>query len=101
MTRHAFTVFVTGDSPRGQRAVSALRALCDRHLDRDVDITVVDVLIDAALAEDYNIVATPTVVRTAPAPPVRALGDLGDTDRVASALGIDTSRRPDDWNGRR
>jgi circadian clock protein KaiB len=87
--RHAFTVFVTGDTTRSRRAVDAFRALCHRCLGDEFDLTVVDVLVDPQLAEDLNVIATPTVVRTQPPPARRALGDLGDPDRVAAALGMD------------
>jgi circadian clock protein KaiB len=111
VSRHAFTVFVTGDGARGQRTVGLLRALCDRHLGDDYDLTIVDVLVDTSLAERFNVVATPTVIRTSPPPALRALGDLGDADRAATALGLgppvgratDNGRRPapdDDRDGR-
>jgi circadian clock protein KaiB len=87
--KHAFTVFVTGDTTRSQRAVSSFRSLCERTLGTDFEIDVVDVLVDTQLAEDHNVIATPMVIRTRPAPVRRALGDLADPDRVAAALGID------------
>jgi circadian clock protein KaiB len=88
-TRHAFTVFVTGDTTRSRRAVDEFRQLCERCLGEHFDLRVVDVLVDTQLAEDHNVIATPTVIRTEPAPVLRALGDLTDPDKVANALGID------------
>ena len=89
MSRHAFTVFVTGDTARSRRAVDAFRALCRRCLGDDFELTVVDVLVDTQQAEDYNVIATPTVIRTRPTPSLRTLGDFGDPARVAMALGMD------------
>jgi circadian clock protein KaiB len=91
MPQHAFTVFVTGDTTRSRRAVDTFRALCRRRLGDDFELTVVDVLVDTQLAEDNNVIATPTVIRTAPTPVLRALGDFSDPDRVATALGIDAT----------
>lgn len=96
MADHAFTIYVTGDTTRSRRAVRELRRLCERHVPGDFELTVVDVLREPQAAEDANIVATPTVVRTRPGPPARALGDLAEPERVAAALGLDTSpERPD------
>lgn len=85
-------MFVTGDTSRSQRAVDAFRALCRRCLGDDFDLTVVDVLVDTQLAEDLNVIATPTVIRTEPRPSRRALGDLDDPERVAAALEMDLPR---------
>ena len=39
-------------------------------------------------AEDDKVIATPTLIRVAPGPPRRVLGDLSDARRVLSALGL-------------
>ena len=89
MTGYAFTLFVTGATTRAQRAVDGFRAVCERTLGGDYELTVVDVLVDTQLAEDHNVVATPTVVRTRPGPVRRAVGEVRDPARLIATLGLD------------
>lgn len=83
-----FQIFVTGQSPRSQRAVENLRSLCAATLGDGFAIEVVDVLERPDLAEHERIIATPTVLRRDPPPPRRVIGDLSDYELAASALGL-------------
>lgn len=94
MTRYAFTVFVTGETARSKRAVSNLRSVCERLVPGDYELSIVDVLVDTQTAEDHNIIATPTVLRTRPEPERRVLGDLSDLTQVATALDIGDDLTP-------
>lgn len=80
----ALVLYVTGGSVRAERAEQQLRALLG-GLD-EVSLDVVDVRTDPGAAEEAAILATPTVVRTDV--PLRVIGDLGDGQRVLSALGL-------------
>lgn len=83
-----FRIFVTGDSLRSQRAVENLRELCQVVVGRAAEIEVVDVLSSPERAEEEKVIATPTVLRLSPSPTRRIIGDLGDLDLAASALGL-------------
>ncbi len=68
--------FVAGATPAGRRTIDALHAMAtDEGLEPDV-IDIVDVLDRPTLAEEHRVVATPTVIRLAPTPTVRIVGDL-------------------------
>jgi len=41
------------------------------------------------LLEGLRIVASPTLIRTSPAPAIRVIGDLSERARVIEALGLD------------
>lgn len=82
------TLYVAGPSTRSRAAEQAMRALCASALRGRAELTVVDVVADPEAAERDRILTTPTVVRTRPAPPRRATGDLGDPARVLSALDL-------------
>ena len=83
-----FRIFVTGDSSRSQRAVENLRELCGTVLEGDAQIEVVDVLSSPERAEAERVLATPTVLRLAPPPHRRVIGDLADFALAAAALGL-------------
>lgn len=53
-------------------------------------LSVVDVTKNPARAEAERILATPTLVKIAPAPVRRIVGSFSDPDAVAAALGLDT-----------
>jgi len=82
-------LYITGEGPRGKRAVTNLSALCEGALQGRCTYEVVDVLRDPGRAEQDRIMATPTLVRSAPAPDRRVIGDLSRTDDVLVALDIE------------
>ena len=87
MEKHLLTLYVTGQTPRSQRAIASLRELCEQELRGRYELTVIDVLEHPQLAEDQKILATPTVVKVLPPPLRRIIGDLSDSERVL--LGLD------------
>jgi circadian clock protein KaiB len=86
--RTTLRLFVTGTSSRSERAITSLRALCDDRLGSDYDLEVIDVIVSPQEAEDHKIIATPTLIRVAPEPVRRIIGDLSDGDRVAFGLDL-------------
>ena len=86
MTRIALSLFVTGRTPSSERAIVNLRRLCDERSDVQCDIRVVDVIENPHEAEQLHILATPMLVREAPLPLRRVIGDLSDMEKVFEAL---------------
>ncbi len=80
-------LYVTGQTARSLRAVDNLRRICEEHLGGGYDLQVIDVLQCPQVAEDQDILATPTVVKEMPLPARRIIGDLSDAARVL--LGLD------------
>jgi circadian clock protein KaiB len=85
---YVLTLFVTGASDMSVQAISNIRALCDTHLAGRYYLEVVDVRRDAALTSSRNVLAAPTLIREAPLPQRRLVGDLSDTTRVLAVLEI-------------
>lgn len=85
---YSFRLYVAGRTERSQTAEANLRALCDNHLGGQYELEIVDTVERPDLAEQQHILATPTVVRLAPLPQRRVIGDLSDQQRVAAALGV-------------
>ena len=79
-------LYVAGDSPRSQIALRNIARLGATPLSGRYQLEVVDVLRDPARAEEDRILATPTLVRLAPIPRHRILGDLADIEQVVHAL---------------
>lgn len=88
MKKFRFTLYVAGQSPRGQRAVRNLRRLCEEQLEGDAEFEVVDIVADPQAAEDRRILSTPTLDKEAPPPARRVIGDLSDTSQLVAALAL-------------
>jgi circadian clock protein KaiB len=82
----SLTLYVSGASPHSAQALETVRRLCDEELPGQVELQVVDVTDEPALAIRDRIVAIPTLVKRLPAPPRQLVGDLGDIDRVRAGL---------------
>jgi circadian clock protein KaiB len=82
-------LFIAGRTPRAERAIATLRHLCAHELsNHDCDLIIVDVLTDPQQAEDRRILATPTLIKLAPLPQRRVIGDLARAEDVLTALNL-------------
>ncbi|TDC92623.1 circadian clock protein KaiB [Saccharopolyspora aridisoli] len=88
MAEFTFRLFVVGQTERSQAAKMNLRAVCEHRVPGRYEIEVVDVAEQPELAGELRILATPTVVRIAPLPQRRVIGDLSDNRRTTAALGL-------------
>lgn len=81
-------LYVLGASPRSVAAIGNLRQLCEEYMAGKYRIEVIDLLKTPLLSREHQIVAIPTLVRRLPAPIVRMIGDLSDTERTLVGLQI-------------
>lgn len=86
------TLYIAGQTPRADRAISNLRRLVQDDLGLTLELRIVDVLERPDLAEQAMILATPTLVREDPGPSRRLIGDLSDGEKVLRALQLDIPR---------
>ncbi len=87
MDKVLLKLYVTGQTPKTERAIANLRRICEEDLGGQYEMAVIDVLERPQLAEDEKILATPTLVKMLPPPLRRVIGDLSDTEKVL--LGLD------------
>jgi circadian clock protein KaiB len=85
--RWALTLYVDGAATNSIQAIETVRRVCDQQLGGHVDLEVIDVHLQRALAVRDQIVAAPTLVRRLPGPPRRIVGDLSDSAWMR--LGLD------------
>lgn len=94
MSEYVFKLFIAGHTSRSQNAVAALRKLCKEHLSGTTyELTIVDVLEQPYLAEEAKILATPTVIKIAPLPMRRIVGDLRQINEVLLGLDLDKLKK--------
>ena len=87
-TFYELTLFVSGASEFAARAIANARQLCDLYLGGRYHLAVVDVHEDPTVLLSSGVLATPTLVKSRPAPVRRVVGDLSHTDRVLRALDL-------------
>ncbi|WP_371818786.1 circadian clock KaiB family protein [Rhodomicrobium sp. Az07] len=88
MARYRLRLVIAGNSERSRRAIENLQHLCAEHLSGQVDLEVVDIYQRPELAEEYQVIAAPTLVKLLPLPVRRIIGDLSQEDRVLHGLEI-------------
>jgi circadian clock protein KaiB len=81
-------LYITPRTAISQRAISNLDALCQEDLPARLEVEVIDVTEQPALAERDKIMATPTLVRRLPTPIRKIVGDLSDRKRVLASLDL-------------
>ena len=79
-------LYIAGQTPRSIAAFTNLKRLCEEHLAGRYRIEVVDLIESPQNARKDEIVALPTLVRNAPPPSRKLIGDLSDTERVLAVM---------------
>lgn len=90
--KYVLKLYVTGNTPRSDRAISNLKALCEGNFPNHYQIIIVDVLKQPDIAEKEKIIVTPTLIKELPLPQVRIIGDLSDKETVLMGLGIESKK---------
>jgi len=80
------TLYIAGSALNSLRALTNLKAICTEHFPGRHQIEVVDIFEDPLRALTDNVLITPTLVKTAPAPMIRLVGDLSEEHTVLVAL---------------
>jgi circadian clock protein KaiB len=89
MDRFALRLYITGNTPKSERAIANLKAICEKDLQGLYELQIIDVLESPQLAENDKILATPTLIKDLPPPLKRIIGDLSNPEKVL--LGLDLS----------
>jgi circadian clock protein KaiB len=93
-SRYVLRLFVTGMTPRSTRAIRAVRALCESRLKDRFELEIVDVYQQPQMIQGEQVFATPTLIKYQPAPMRRIIGDMTDTHRLCSGLGLGNEGMP-------
>ena len=86
--QYKLRLFITGSTPRSTRALENMRRICDENLDGRYELEVIDVYQNPEATREYQVIATPTLVKVLPAPLRRIIGDLSDRERVLAGLDL-------------
>ena len=86
--RYRFMLFVAGNEMNSRLALENLRLICETHLKGRYELEVIDVFEDYERAHQERVLVTPALIALLPERRVALLGNLSDTKRVLSSLGV-------------
>ena len=81
-------LYVAGDGPNSTAAVANLKAVLAQHPEHGVELEIIDVVTDPDRGLRDGIFVTPIVVKVAPPPERRILGNLENRGVLRSVLGL-------------
>ena len=90
MSKYVLRLYITGHTSRSLRAIKALEQICAEEMNQGYELDVVDIRENPHLAEEDQVLATPTLIKRLPLPIRRIIGDLNDREKVLIALDLKT-----------
>ena len=87
---YSLRLYVTGTTPRSTAAITNIRSLCEEYLKGRYSLEVVDIYQRPGEAQDEQIIAAPTLLKKAPEPPKRVVGNLSDREKVIVLLDLES-----------
>jgi circadian clock protein KaiB len=85
---YVLRLFIVGNSSKSVNAILNIRKLCEQELQGRCQLEVIDIRQQPGKARSEQIVATPTLIKTAPLPIRRIIGDLSQREKVLNGLGL-------------
>ena len=79
-------LFVTGFLPNSTRAVINIKAICEKYLQGNYELEIIDIYQQPALALAEDIIAIPLLIKKSPLPEIRLIGDMSDTEIILKGL---------------
>lgn len=83
-------LYVIGNTQQSNRAIVNTRRICEDHLSGRHHLEIVNLHDHPELAATDQIIAAPTLVKVAPPPLRRFIGDMSDTPKILAGLGLPT-----------
>jgi circadian clock protein KaiB len=81
-------LYVAGNAPNSTSAITNLKSLLARHPTRSATLEIIDILKHPELGMRDGVLVTPTLIRFAPKPERRLIGNLRDALALATALDL-------------
>ena len=88
LEHYSLKLYVSGMSPKSQRAIDNARKICEEHLHGRFDLEIIDIYQQPIFAKEGQIIAAPTLVKELPKPLRKFIGDLSKTDQILAGLNL-------------
>jgi circadian clock protein KaiB len=83
-------LYISGASPNSVRAIANLKNICEKYLGVGYDLEIIDVYQQPSKAISEQVIGLPMLIKYFPLPIKRLFGDLSDTSKVLSGLGLNS-----------
>jgi circadian clock protein KaiB len=90
--RYVLKLYITGMTPRSQRAIANIKKICEEYLKDNYELEVIDIYQQPSLAKGEQIIAVPTLIKKLPLPLRRLIGDISQEEKII--LGLDLRPKP-------
>ena len=85
-------LYVTDATPKSARAIVNARRILEEHLAGSYSLEILNIAEHVAQAAEDQIICAPTLLRLAPPPARRIIGDMSDVARVLKGLDVPAGR---------
>lgn len=89
---YVLRLYVTDATPRSARAIVNARRILEEHLQGQYSLEILNISEHVAQATEDQIICVPTLLRLAPPPARRIIGDMSDVERVLKGLDVPVGR---------
>ncbi len=89
---YVLRLYVTDATPNSARAIVNARRLLEEHLHGRYSLEILSIGEHVAQATQDQIICAPTLLRLAPPPARRIIGDMSDVERVLKGLDVPLER---------
>ena len=87
---YVLRLYVTDATPKSARAIVNARRILEEHLQGNYSLEILNIAEHVAQATEDQIICAPTLLRLAPPPARRIIGDMSDVARVLKGLDVPT-----------
>lgn len=88
-------LYIAGTNLHSSRAIQRIRELCRLLRPSQVELEIIDLYQQPGMARHDNVIAAPVLIKISPPPRRTFVGDLSETVKVLTGLGITTARTKD------
>ena len=85
---YVLRLYVTDATPTSARAIVNARRILEEHLAGSYSLEILNIAEHVAQATEDQIICAPTLLRLAPPPARRIIGDMSDVARVLKGLDV-------------
>jgi circadian clock protein KaiB len=89
---YVLRLYVTDATPKSARAIVNARRILEEHLAGNYSLEILNIAEHVAQATEDQIICAPTLLRLAPPPARRIIGDMSDVARVLKGLDVPAGR---------
>lgn len=84
--RYHFLLFIVNKTETSLQAKKNFHLFCDHYIEEEFHIEVIDIFKYPQQASNYQIIATPTLIRCFPKPEIRLIDNLDDIIKLMPLL---------------